>query len=189
MQDLKALVRFEQKLEESMKEETEDLVFHSHKRKQFGGVWFIASAIGAYAMWATGGEGGGTWILFGVATAMLIMGVHRLTTKSVAVFKKGKIPSVEKTTKHFGIHEVKEAVDFDEISVLRRENLLPYCQLYAFASLKFLETRVTAEELADYKEERKILPGVIFIDHSTKAECDSMNEKIWRFYGLWNEDV
>ena len=171
-----------------MEASEKDLVINSPKRKQFGGFWYIASGIGCLAMWGINDKGSGSAILLGVSIALFLLGLHRLLTKSVTFIREGKIPLADKQTLHFGFYKVEESINFDEISLLRRENLLPYCQLYAYASLDYLKTRISPDELKLYETEQKHLPGVVITDHATKKECEELTEKVWRFYGLWQED-
>ena len=169
--------------------EDKELIINSPKRKQYGGLWFIFSGIGCFLLWMNGNKTGGEGdlILLGVAIAIAVLGIYRLLTYSRTTFIKGKVPSAIKETYHFGYHKVVAQADFNEISLLRRENILPYCQLYAFASLDFLKTRMSPDELKSYESGSNELPGVIIIDHATKKECETLNEKIWRFYDLWDE--
>ena len=171
-----------------MSEENE-LIINSPKRKQYGGLWFIFSGIGCFFLWINGNraEGAGDKILLIVAITITLLGVYRLLTYSKTTFIKGKIPSATKETYHFGYHKVVTEADFDKISLLRRENMLPYCQLYAFSTLEFLKTRMSPDELKPYEAGSMDLPGVIVIDHATKRECETLNEKIWRFYDLWDD--
>lgn len=164
-----------------------ELVITSPKRKQLGGFWFIFSGIGCFFLWLDGNKTGGDKILLGVAGIIFLMGVYRVFTHYKTTFISGKVPSVTKETYHFGFHKKVAQADFNEISLLRRENILPYCQLYAFSSLEFLKTRMSPDELRPYESGGQDLPGVVIIDHATKKECERFNEKIWRFYDMWDE--
>lgn len=165
-----------------------ELVINSPKRKQYGGYWFIFSGIACFLMWYNSDKvGGGDKILLGLSIIIFVMGIHRVLTYSRTTFIPGNIPSALKETYHFGYYKIADQSDFNEISLLRRENLLPYCQLYAFSNIDFLKTRISPDELKAYETGAKQLPGLIIVDHTTKKECDALNEKIWRFYDLWDE--
>jgi hypothetical protein len=170
-----------------MDSDDNDLVIHSSRTKQLGGLWYLASSFACFALWFNGEKSSGAYLLFGLSLVIFLMGIYRVLTKSVTVIRAGEIPRADKQTLHFGFYKVNQSADFDKITVLRRENLLPYCQLFAYSSLEYLKTRLSPDELRLYEAEQKHLPGLIIADHITKKECDSLNEKVWRLYGMWDD--
>ena len=165
--------------------QTEKLVLRSPMRKQLGGLWILFCALGAFFMWQDGLKGEGSEILLFAAGALALMAVYRCFTYSLTIFKPGTVPTARHLKMHFGLFKNETEVDFDELEILRRDMFLPYCQLYAYSSLKYLESKLSAEEYKKYEEGLLQSPGVVVIDHSTKKECQKFIEQVWTYYGLW----
>ena len=166
----------------------EKLIVRSPLRKQLGGFWLMSVAFGCYIMWYQGLKGEGSEILLIVACLMALMGLYRCFSYSVTVFQPGNIPKGRKLNFHFGVFKTESSIEFNELDILRRDRVLPYCQLYAYSSLEYLKKKLKPIELEPFENGSAELPGFIVVDHSTKKECDKLIEKIWRFYGLWEED-
>ena len=167
--------------------QNEKLIVRSPRRKQFGGLWILFCAVGAFVMWDNGLKGSGSEILLGAAIVLTLLGLYRCLTYSITVFQPGKIPTGKQLKVHFGILKKEQTIDFDELDILRRDMFLPYCQLYAYSSKDYLKTKMSEEDIKAYEEGRIESPGFVVIDHSTKKECEKLIEKIWRYYGLWDE--
>ena len=165
----------------------EKLVLRSPLRKQLGGLWIMVCGIGALFMWSEGLKGEGSEILLIIAIILVVLALYRCLTYSITVFKPGNVPTAKQLMCHFGIFKKETEIDFDELDVLRRDNILPYCQLYAYSSLKYLKAKVSPEEYIKYEEGSLHSPGLVILDHSTKKECDKYIEQVWRYYDLWDE--
>jgi hypothetical protein len=165
---------------------SEDMVVHSPKRKQLGGLWFLFVAISILLFWANQEKEKGTVILFILGAVIFLLGLYRLLTVQTVTFFHGS-PNVEVVTKHFGFMKSSQSAEFDDISLLRRDNLLPFCQLYAYMTLNGLKKKLSESEYAVYEKEQRALPGLIIIDNATKKECEELLVKVWRFYGLWDD--
>lgn len=167
-----------------MKQE-EKLVLRSPMRKQLGGLWILFCALGAFFMWQDGLKSEGSGILLLAAGVLGLMSLYRCLTYSLTVFKPGKIPTAFHIKFHFGVFKKELEVDFDELEILRRDMFLPYCQLYAYSSMKYLERKLPADEFKKYEDGSLDTPGIVVIDHSTKKECVKFIEQVWTYYGLW----
>lgn len=163
----------------------EKLVLRSPMRKQLGGLWILFCSVGAFVMWQNGLKSEGSGILLFAACVLGLMAVYRCFTYSLTVFKPGKVPTARHLKFHFGFIKNESEVDFDELEILRRDMFLPYCQLYAYSSMKYLEAKLPADEYKKYEEGALQSPGIVVIDHSTKKECEKFTEQIWSYYGLW----
>ncbi len=165
----------------------EPLIIRTPIRKRLGGLWLGFAAGGSLVMWSNGTKGSGSEILLTIAGILVVMAVYRILTYSVTEFMPGKVPTVSQVIKHFGIFTSLKSTEFDQIDILRRDNILPYCQLYAHSSIDYLKKTRKSHEVEDFESGRKQLPGIIVVDHTTKKECDKYIESIWRFYDLWEE--
>ncbi|MCM8525642.1 MAG: hypothetical protein NE327_03930 [Lentisphaeraceae bacterium] len=163
----------------------EKLILRSPMRKQLGGLWILFCALGAFLMWQNGPKSEGSGILLFGAGALALLAMYRCLTFSLTVFLPGKVPTARNVKAHFGIFKQEQEVDFDELEILRRDMFLPYCQLYAFSSPKYLKAKLKPEEFAKYEDGTEQSPGMVIIDHSTKKECEKFTEQIWTYYGLW----
>ena len=165
----------------------EKLVLRSPMRKQLGGLWVLFCGLGAFVMWANGLKSEGSEILLIMAIILFLMAIYRCLTYSVTVFLPGSVPTAKQLYCYFGLFKKEKEMDFDELEILRRDKFLPYCQLYAYSSLKYLKTKVSPEEFPKYEEGNLHSPGLVLGDHLTKKECETYIEKIWRYYDLWDE--
>lgn len=163
------------------------LVLRSPLRKQLGGLWILACGIGAFVMWSNGLKKDGSEILLIMAALLFLMALHRCFTYSITVFQPGKVPTAKQLYCHFGVFKKEKEMDFDELEILRRDKFLPYCQLYAYSSLKYLKIKVPPADYTKYEEGKLHSPGLVLGDHLTKKECEAYIEKIWRYYDLWDE--
>ena len=166
----------------------EPLVIKTPVRKRLGGLWLGAACGGAMLMWARGAKGSGSEILLVVAIILGLMAIHRLLSYTITTFLPGPVPKASRENCHFGVFASKDEVTFDELEILRRDNVLPYCQLYAYSSLEYLKKKPSKVEIEKYESGQLHLPGVIVVDHATKKECDRHIESIWRYYDLWEEN-
>ena len=166
----------------------EKLVVRSPLRKQLGGFWLLGASFGCYVMWYQGLKGQGSEILLVVAILLALMGLYRCLSFSVTVFQPGNIPLGRQLKCHFGVFKTESSIEFNELEILRRDRMLPYCQLYAYSSLEYLKKKLKPVELEPFEKGEADLPGFVVVDHSTKKECDKLIEKIWRFYDLWDDN-
>ena len=120
----------------------EKLILRSPMRKQLGGLWILFCALGAFLMWQNGPKSEGSGILLFGAGALALLALYRCLTFSLTVFLPGKVPTARNVKAHFGIFKQEQEVDFDELEILRRDMFLPYCQLYAFSSPKYLKAKL-----------------------------------------------
>jgi hypothetical protein len=166
----------------------EPLVIKTPIRKRLGGLWLGGACAGAFIVWSGGAKGSGSEILLIVAIILALMAFHRLLSSTVTTFLPGTTPRATRLNSHFGLFTSQEDVSFDELEILRRDNVLPYCQLYAYSSLEYMKKKVSKVEIEKYESGQQPLPGVIVVDHTTKKECDKHIQAIWRYYGLWEEN-
>jgi len=172
-----------------MKKEQQPLVVQTPGRKRLGGLWLFLMAIPCIAMWNSGVknlEGGGSNILLMVAIVLALLGLYKMLSFTKTVFLAGD-PRAEQTQYHFGYFKNTSAVTFDKLDLLRRDKLLPYCQVYAYVSMEKLAEKLSAKEMEVYQKNQQPLPGVVVVDHTTKKDCLKLIENIWRYYGLWEE--
>ena len=168
--------------------EKKNLVITTPLRKRLGGLWLAFASYGAFWMHGGGHKGSGSEILLIVAILLMLIAVHRLLSYSVTVFIPGKVPKAKQVICHFGLFKSQNETEFDQVDILRRDNILPYCQLYAYSSMEFLKKKLRTHELEPYETNQKPLPGLVVVDHVTKKECEKHIESIWRLYDLWEEE-
>ena len=166
----------------------ECFVVRSPRRKQIGGIWMIAIAVGSWAMWSNKVDSPEPDLLFGLGCVSFLLGIYRCLSFSTSIFKRD-VQEVECHSYHFGIFKKVKSSSFDKVDILRRDALLPYCQLYAYNSKEKLRETLSAEEMKAYDNEHTPLPGLVILDQANKKECEKAIENIWRFYGLWQEPV
>ena len=164
-----------------------NLVITSPLRKRLGGLWLTFVAGGMFVLRESGYKGSGSEILLVAAVILMLVALHRLLSMTVTVFIPGKTPTAKQVIRHFGLFKTEKKVDFDQLDILRRDNILPYCQLYAYCSIDYLKKKLRTHELEPYETNQKPLPGLIVVDHTTKKECEAHIEKIWRHYDLWED--
>ena len=168
--------------------EGKNLIILTPLRKRLGGLWLAFTSIGAFLLRESGHKGSGSEILLVVAILLMLIALHRLLSYTVTVFVSGKVPKARQTVCHFGLFKSETDTEFNEIDILRRDNILPYCQLYAYSSMELLKQKLRTHELEPFEKNQKPLPGIVVVDHTTKKECEKHIENIWRFYGLWEEE-
>ena len=166
----------------------EPLIIKTPFRKRLGGLWLAFAATGCFIMWNNGPSNSGGSILLVIVVILALLALHRLFSTSVTTFIPGKVPKAKQEIKHFGIFTANAEAEFDEIDILRRDNILPYCQLYCYSSLEYLKKKLRTHEYEVYEKEQKPLPGLVVVDNTTKKECERHIKNIWRFYDLWEEE-
>ena len=164
-----------------------NLVIASPLRKRLGGLWLAFAASGLLYLRETGYKGSGSEILLVGGIILMVLALHWMLSLTVTVFVPGKVPTARKIVRHFGLFKTETVVDFDQVDILRRDNILPYCQLYAYSSLDYLKTKLRTDEMEPYEKNQKPLPGLVVVDHTTKKECEKHIENIWKLYDLWED--
>ncbi len=145
--------------------ESEQLIIRTPWRKQAGGIWLLVCALGGFFLWQDKADSSGANWLLVIIIFMLISGLYNLLTYSKTYFIKGEVPKAKQEKFHFGFLKKEILVEFDDLTILRRDNFLPYCQLYAFKK----ESETT---------------GLIIVEQCTKKECEAFISQIWNFYGI-----
>lgn len=171
-----------------MSQQQKSFVVRTPLRKQLGGLWLLVAAAACFILWDQGLKGSGSGILAAIGGILVLLGLYRLLSFDVSVFKSGE-PRLEKFSYHFGFIKKVDSAHFDKLELLRRDALLPYCQLYAYCSKEKLAEELSDEALALYEKKHAVLPGLVVVDHTSKKDCLKLIEAIWRFYGLWEEPV
>ena len=166
----------------------EPLVIYTPIRKRLGGLWLMLMGGLCLAMWNSGVKGAekSSYILPGIAFFLLLLGLYKLLSFNKTLFHSGEM-RVEQQQMHFGFYQKNLQMNFDKIDLLKRDSLLPYCQIYAYTSMEKLAESTSRQEMEVYEKDLKPLPGVVVVDHTTKKECLKLIEKIWRFYDRWEE--
>ena len=171
-----------------MKDKKEFFVVRSPLRKQLGALWLVFIAVACWMMWSSKSTNPQPDLLFGVACASFLIGVYRCSTFSSCTFRRD-VQEAEVHTYHFGFLKKVKTSTFDKVDILRRDAVLPYCQIYAYESKGKLSESLSAEEMKKYDDDRIALPGVVVVDHTQKKDCEKIIENIWRFYDKWQEPV
>ena len=172
-----------------MKNEQESFVVQTPRRKRLGGLWLILMAVPCVAMWNSDVKSADSSnILLFVAGILVLLGIYKIMSYTRTVFLAGE-PRAEQSQYHFGFFKKVLAVKFDKLDLLRRDKLLPYCQVYAYTSMERLAESLSPAEMEVYQKNQHDLPGIVVVDHTTKKDCLKLIEDIWRFYGLWEEPL
>ena len=161
----------------------EPLIIKTPNRKRWGGLWFATTCVGAFMMWNKGAKTSGSEILLIVVILLALMTLHRLLSYSVTTFLPGPTPKASQAICNFGLFTSSRELVFDEIEIMRRDKVLPYCQLYVYSSLENIKKTASKVEVEKYESGQQHLPGLIIVDHVTKKECDAYVKAIWSFYG------
>jgi hypothetical protein len=160
------------------------LIIKTPNRKRWGGLWLATTCVGALLMWNRGAKTSGSEILLIVAILLGLMALHRLLSYSVTTFLPGPTPKASQITCNFGLFSSTRELVFDDIEIMRRDKVLPYCQLYLFSSLDLIKKTANKVEIEKYESGQKHLPGLIIVDNVTKKECDAYVKAIWSLYDL-----